>query len=148
MNRMEWHALDKEKVFEEFKSSEQGLSDDEVKKRLEENGPNELVEKRKIPPIMIFLNQFKDFMIIVLVGAAIVSGFVGDVADTIIILVIVLLNAIVGFIQEYRAEKAMEALKKMAAPQAKLVRQGHQTMKPSAEVVPGDIVVLEAGDVV
>ena len=148
MNRMEWHSLDKEKVFQELNSSENGLSDDEAKKRLEENGPNELVEKRKVAPIMIFLNQFKDFMIIVLIAAAIVSGFVGDVADTIIILVIVLLNAVVGFIQEYRAEKAMEALKKMAAPQAKIVRQSHQTLKPSVEIVPGDIVVIEAGDIV
>ena len=145
---MDWHSIEIEKVFEELKSSEKGLSEEEVKRRLEENGPNELKEKRKTPPWMIFLNQFKDFMIIVLVAAAVVSGFVGDLADTIIILVIVILNAVVGFIQEYRAEKALEALQKLAAPQAKLIRDGQRVVKPSAEIVQGDIVIIEAGDVV
>jgi Ca2+-transporting ATPase len=95
-------------IVQELKTSIEGLEAAEAHNRLKEFGFNELQEKKKVPPWMLFLNQFKDFMIIVLIVAAILSGMVGDATDTIIILVIVLLNAIVGFVQEYKAEKAMD----------------------------------------
>ena len=144
---MNWHSLDIEKIFESTQSSAKGLTTEEAKTRLAKYGPNELQAKKKKPVWMIFLNQFRDFMILVLIAAAIISGVVGDVADTVIILVIVILNAVVGFIQEYNAEKAMEALKKMGAPHAKVLRDGQAISVASSELVPGDIVFLEAGDV-
>jgi Ca2+-transporting ATPase len=131
-----------------LKSSAQGLSNDEALSRLKRYGPNELVEKRKRTPLMMFLDQFTDFMILVLIAAAIVSGLIGEPADAIAIMVIVLLNAALGFSQEYRAEKAMAALKKMAASVAVVLRNGeHQTI-PASALVPGDIVLLEAGNIV
>lgn len=141
------HQLSTEQVFEVTGSSPQGLANEEVSARLEKYGPNALEAKKKKPIWLFFLNQFKDFMILVLIVAAIISGIVGEVTDTIIILVIVLLNAIVGFVQEYQAEKAIEALKKMAALHAQVVRNG-QTITIEAEaLVPGDLVLLEAGNV-
>ncbi|MEK7741433.1 MAG: HAD-IC family P-type ATPase, partial [Nitrospirota bacterium] len=129
-------------------SSVSGLSSDEAQKRLAEYGPNELKEKEKRTLFMMFLDQFKDFMILILIGAAIISGIIGEPADTIAIIVIVVLNAVIGFIQEYRAEKAMAALKKMAAQIATVIRDGKPANIPAVEIVPGDIVLLEAGKVV
>ena len=97
---------------------------------------------------MMFLDQFKDFMILVLIAAAIISGFIGELSDTISIIVIVILNAIIGFVQEYRAEKAMAALKKMVAPNAVVTRDGRPVEIPSSEIVPGDIVSLEQGRII
>ncbi|MDP1758791.1 MAG: HAD-IC family P-type ATPase, partial [Thermodesulfovibrionales bacterium] len=125
-----------------------GLSSDEAQRRLAEYGPNELKEKEKRTLFMMFLDQFKDFMILILIGAAIISGIIGEPADTIAIIVIVVLNAVIGFIQEYRAEKAMAALKKMAAQIATVIRDGKPANIPAVEIVPGDIVLLEAGKVV
>ncbi|MDO8365966.1 MAG: cation-translocating P-type ATPase [Saprospiraceae bacterium] len=130
-----------------LKTSPGGLSSAEVQKRLQEHGPNELQEKKKVPTWMLFLRQFKDFMILILAAAAILSGIMGDLTDTIIILVIILLNAIVGFVQEYRAEKSMEALKKMSVTQTQVLRDGKPAVITSTGLVPGDIVVVEAGNV-
>ncbi|MBM4064776.1 MAG: cation-translocating P-type ATPase [Planctomycetes bacterium] len=145
---MRWHQNDINAVIEDLKSSLQGLSTEESKRRLEEYGPNELKEGKKKTPLGMLLDQFKDFMIIVLIAAAVISGIIGDAADTIAIIVIVALNAVIGFVQEYRAEKAMEALKMMAAPSATVLRDGHHLTLPASELVPGDIVLLEAGRVV
>ncbi len=132
----------------ELRSSLQGLTSEEAQVRLELHGPNELVEKKKKTPLLLFLDQFKDFMILVLIAAAVISGVIGEPVDTAAIIVIVLLNAVLGFTQEYRAEKAMEALKKMTASLAVVLRDNeHQTIAAS-ELVPGDIVVLEAGRIV
>ena len=135
-------------ILQQFNSTNEGLSASESQKRLKEVGLNELQEKKKIPAWMLFLNQFKDFMIIILIAAAVLSGIVGDATDTIIILVIVLLNAIVGFVQEYKAEKAMDALKKMAVTQSQVLRDGQPIIISSIELVPGDLVIIEAGNVV
>jgi Ca2+-transporting ATPase len=97
---------------------------------------------------MMFIDQFRDFMILVLIAAALISGFIGELSDTIAIIVIVMLNAVIGFVQEYRAEKAMEALKKMAAPYATAIRNGMHENIPAPGIVPGDIIILEAGKVV
>jgi len=112
-NRMDWHRKETSEVVDRLNSSLQGLANEEVRRRLVEYGPNELREKKKKGPLMLFLDQFRDFMILVLIAAAVVSGIVGDASDTIAITVIVILNAIIGFVQEYRAEKAMAALRKI-----------------------------------
>jgi len=143
-----WHRLVPKEVLEKLQSSGDGLSSDEVHRRLERYGPNELIEKRHKSLWMMFLDQFKDFMILVLIVAAIVAGVIGEPADTIAIAVIVLLNAVLGFVQEYRAEKAMAALKKMASPSATVIRNGRAESITAQQLVPGDMVILEAGNVV
>lgn len=143
-----WHQLDAAKVAEKIQSSETGLASEEARRRYEEYGPNELVEKRRKSIWMMFLDQFKDFMIVVLIVAAIIAGAIGEPADSIAIAVIVILNAVLGFVQEYRAEKAMAALKKLAAPSAVVIRDGQTESIAAEQLVPGDIVVLEAGNVV
>lgn len=145
---MNWYQKEINEVIKNLKTSFQGLSLEEAQKRLEQYGPNELKEKKKKTPFMMFLDQFKDFMIIVLIAAAIISGFIGDITDTIAIIVIVMLNAVIGFVQEYRAEKAMAALKKMAAPTATVLRNGVIENIPASQIVPGDIVRLEGGKIV
>ncbi|HLB03152.1 MAG TPA: cation-translocating P-type ATPase [Nitrospiria bacterium] len=145
---MRWHQKGIQQAIEDLQSSPKGLPAAEARKRLAEYGPNVLKEKRGKSPFSMFLDQFTDFMILVLIAAAIISGIIGDVTDTIAIVVIVVLNAVIGFVQEYRAEKAMAALKKMAAPTATVIRDGLPASIPSAELVPGDAVVLEAGKVV
>ncbi len=145
---MNWHLLPVEEVLEVTGSSRKGLTDLSVKNRLEEYGPNELQEAKRKSPLMMFVAQFLDVMILVLIAAAIISGLIGDLKDTIVIIAIVIINAIVGFIQEYRAEKAMQSLKKMAAPSATVLRNGMYQTVPAAELVPGDWVLLEAGSVV
>src|SRR3990172_9581232 len=145
---MRWHQKGLKEAVEDLGTSLQGLSSEEAKKRLEEYGLNELKEGKKNTALGMFLDQFKDFMIIVLIFAAIISGIIGDAADTIAIIVIVILNAIIGFIQEYRAEKAIAALKKMASHTAVVMRNGMPSTIPGSEIVPGDIVILDAGRVV
>lgn len=149
MLREDWHSLDIEQINRCLRfNSLDGLSDRECKERLKKFGPNKLKEGEKVKPYEIFLNQFKDFMVLVLLVAACISGALGEMADTIAIVAIVILNAILGFLQEYRAEKSLESLKKLTAPQAKVLR-GKKEMKLSAEqLVPGDVLLLEAGDIV
>lgn len=145
---MEWHAAHIEDVYTELKSSKQGLSSDESTRRLTKWGENELEVKGPQNPIWLFLNQFKDFMILVLIAVAIISGFIGDLTDTLIIGIIVLMNALIGFIQEYKAEASIRALKQMAALHAHVIRNGKLQLIPAHTVVPGDIVQIEAGSVI
>ncbi len=145
---MRWHQKSINEVIEELKSSLQGLSSEEAVRRLGEYGSNELKEKAKKTLFMMFLDQFKDFMILILIAAAVISGAIGELSDTIAIIVIIVLNAVIGFIQEYRAEKAMAALKKMAAPSATAIRNGVPETVSSSQLVPGDVIVLEAGKIV
>ena len=145
---MNWYQKDIKEIFEILESSASGLSPQEVDRRLYKYGPNELKETKKRTLFMMFLDQFKDFMIMVLIAAAIVSGIIGELVDTIAIIVIVILNAVIGFVQEYRAEKAMKALKKMAALTAMVLRDTSPLSIPASELVPGDVVLLEAGRIV
>lgn len=145
---MRWHQREASEVTESLGSSLQGLSSEEIQRRLGQYGPNELREKKKKTLVVMFLDQFKDFMIMVLIAAAIISGFIGEMSDTIAIVVIVALNAVIGFMQEYRAEKAMAALKKMAAQSATVIRNGMPATIDASDIVPGDIVMLEAGRIV
>ena len=144
---MDWHRTDIAEVFKLTGSSESGLTPGEAEKRLKEYGPNEITDTKKRPPWILFLNQFRDFMILVLMGAAVISGFLGDLTDTLVIIAIVILNAVVGFVQEYRAGKAMEALKKMAVTNALVVRNNSVTAISSTKLVPGDVIILEAGNI-
>ncbi|MDA8241804.1 MAG: HAD-IC family P-type ATPase [Nitrospiraceae bacterium] len=143
-----WHLKTAGEVFEILRSSPEGLDNQEANKRLEEYGPNLLTEKKKRSPFAFFLDQFKDFMILVLIAAAVVSGLIGEVSDAIAIVVIVSLNAAIGFVQEYRAKKAMAALKRMAAPEATVLRDGMPAKIDAWRLVPGDVVIVEQGDVV
>lgn len=145
---MNWHRLSIEETFELLGTSRNGLSNDKAEEKFLQTGPNELTEAKKKSVLHMMLAQFKDVMILILLAAAIVSGFIGDLTDTIVILIIVLLNAIVGFIQEYRAEKAMQALKQMAVMQATVIRNGQTNWLPASALVPGDLVILEAGNAV
>jgi len=148
MKEINWHQKPVDEVFREIGSAAEGMSHEEAKRRLLKYGPNELIEKKKKSPLMMLLDQFKDFMIMILIAAAVVSGVIGELSDTIAIIVIVVINAIIGFVQEYRAEKAMEALKKMAGASAVVLRDGAPATIPAEEIVPGDMVLLEAGRIV
>jgi len=143
-----WHQLKIEEVFSKTESNEKGLSSSEARHRLNKFGPNEIKEGKRKTVAAMLLMQFKDIMILILLVAAIISGIIGDVTDTIVILVIVVLNAVIGFFQEYRAEKAMQALKQMAIVQAQAMRDENVSTLPAIELVPGDIVILEAGSAV
>ncbi|MFZ5524154.1 MAG: calcium-translocating P-type ATPase, PMCA-type [Pseudomonadota bacterium] len=148
-NKHHWHMLSAAETAQQLETNPQsGLSSAHAAKRLAHFGANELKEKRARSPWRMLFDQFSDFMIIVLIIAAVVSGIVGDVEDTVAIIVIVILNAVIGFVQEYRAERAMAALKKMAEAGAHVLRDGHAEIVNASELVPGDVVLLEAGNVV
>lgn len=145
---MNWHKLSITEIFELLGSNEQGLAASEAEEKLLQTGPNELEEGKKKSIGGMLLSQFKDVMILILLAAAIIAGLVGDLTDTIVILIIVLLNAFLGFFQEYRAEKAMQALKQIAVTQARALRDGNIIDLPATSLVPGDLVLLEAGNAV
>ncbi|MGH7948742.1 MAG: cation-transporting P-type ATPase, partial [Candidatus Binataceae bacterium] len=143
-----WHLLTADRVLESLGvSAAAGLDSAEVDRRRATYGPNVLTEAQRRSTFRKLLDQFTDFMVIVLIAAAIVSGILGDPEDTIAIVVIVVLNAVLGFVQEYRAERAVAALKQMAAPTARVRRAGSIHTIAAPELVPGDIVLLEAGNV-
>ncbi len=149
----EFHAMKGEETLSALGSSERGLTSEEAAERLVRYGPNELSEGRKISPLRIFLDQFKDYMVIILIIAAVISAGIGvwkdsteEFLDAGIIMVIVLVNAIFGFVQNYRAEKTMQALRDMAAPKANVIRDGEEKSVPSRELVPGDVIMLSTGD--
>lgn len=143
-----WHTLSTEKALQQLGSRSTGLTDAEVQQQQNIHGKNELTAKKKVSALVIFFRQFLDVMILVLAVAAVISIFIGEVSDTIVIIVIVILNAVIGFVQEYRAEKAIEALKKLAQPNAHVIRNGSATAIKAAELVPGDIILIEAGNTV
>lgn len=145
---MNWHRLSIEETFELLDTTWQGLGTSDAEEKLLQYGPNELQEGKMKSIGAMLLDQFKDVMILILLAAAIISGIIGDLTDTIVILVIVILNAVIGFFQQYRAEKAIHALKQMAVTQARVLREGNSNWLPSTVLVPGDLVLLEAGNAV
>ncbi len=148
MEAIIWHRIETDDALLQLESSITGLTTADALNRLARHGPNAIPEKQGRSLLVMLLAQFSDFMIVVLLLAALISGFIGEPQDTIAILVIVLLNAIIGTVQEYRAERAVAALRKMAAPEAQVLRDGQTVTLNAAELVPGDIVLLEAGNVV
>ena len=142
------HTVPVDDVLARLGTSADGLSAGEAAERHTATGPNELPEARVRTLLAMILDQFKDFLILLLIGAAVVSGILGELADTIAIIVIVVLNAVIGVVQEYRAERAMEALREMAGTVASVRRDGHVTELPASELTIGDIVLLDAGRVV
>ena len=146
---MEWYRQTKEKLLSNLNTNvDSGLSSEDVENRLKKYGPNELKEEEKRSLLSKILAQFNDFLVIILIVASIISFAVGEKADSIVILAIVVINAFLGLYQEGKAEKSLEALKKMAAPNAKVIRNGATTIVPADTLVPGDIVLLESGDII
>ncbi|MEQ1862170.1 MAG: cation-translocating P-type ATPase [Chthoniobacteraceae bacterium] len=143
-----WHQRSVEETVAALGVTTAGLSTADAARRLAEHGRNELTEGEAISPWAIFLGQFKNLIVWILIAAGVISGVLGEGVDAIAILAIVVLNAVIGFYQEYSAEKSIAALRKMTAPSAKVVRDGKVAVVPAAEVVPGDILELEAGDLV
>ncbi len=140
-------TLSVEQIAEELQTNlQQGLTEEQYQKHLQQYGPNQLPEKKGRTPLSIFLSQFQEFIVWVLAAAALVSGFLGEWVDTGAILAIIVLNAVLGFVQEYRAEKSMAALKKLSSPLSRVIRGGQHQSVASADLVPGDLVELEAGD--
>ena len=144
----QWHCLDGEATAEHLDSDlGAGLSADAAATRLAQVGPNALLETGRRHPLLMLASQFTDFMIVVLIAAAVIAGVVGEPQDAVAIVVIVFLNGIIGFVQEYRADRAMAALKKMASPQARVIRGGRSDTIDATHLVPGDLVELEAGNI-
>jgi len=149
VSMQEFHSKSIDHLLKELETHvEKGLSQAEAESRLRKNGPNELMERPRPGFFQLLLNQFNNFLVIILIIAAVVSLLLGEFIDAIAIMVIVALNAVVGVVQESKAEQALAALKKMAAPNVQVIRGGHQTTIPSRELVVGDIVLVEAGNYV
>lgn len=147
MEQKNWHQWSGEELLERFGvSREQGLTEEEVRFRQEQSGWNELQEMQRVSPLLLFLNQFKDFMMLVLMAATLISGLLGEYLDAVTIIAIIILNGVLGFIQEFRAERSLRALKQLSAPHAKVLREGRVHDITARELVPGDIVMVESGD--
>ncbi|OXS62328.1 calcium-translocating P-type ATPase, SERCA-type [Cohnella sp. CIP 111063] len=147
MEGQAWHQLSEEQLTKALDTDgEKGLSREQADERLQAIGPNELAEKRGDSPLKLLLNQFKDFMVLVLVGATIISGLLGEMLDALTIIAIILINGVLGFYQEYRAERSLRALKELSAPFAKVIRGGELLHIPARDLVSGDLVLLESGD--
>jgi len=142
----EWYSKEVNEVLADLKTDPKGLTREEAERRAAEFGYNELKEKKRTTPLQIFLGQFKDVFVIMLLVATVISFLIGETVDAVTIAVIVILNSVVGFIQEYRSEKAMAAMQKLTAPKAHVLRDGTEAVIPAREIVPGEIVLLEAGD--
>ena len=143
---MNEYLKSKEEVFSDLGTSENGLSTAQAETNAEKYGKNELAGEKKKSVFMIFLEQFKDFLVIILIIAALVSAVLGDVESTVVILAVITLNAILGTVQTVNASKSLDSLKKLSAPNAKVIRDGQAVVIPSADVTIGDVVMLEAGD--
>ncbi|MGD2113005.1 MAG: HAD-IC family P-type ATPase, partial [Gammaproteobacteria bacterium] len=148
MPEVSWHTLDAREVLQRLDADADGLTGAQARQRLATHGCNRLPEGRRRSLPVMFLGQFADFMILVLLAAALIAGFIGEPQDTIAILVIVLLNATIGTVQEFRAERAVAALRALASPDARVLRDGELTTLEAERLVPGDVVLLEAGNVV
>jgi len=141
-----WHNIRIDEIWSTLRTNPKGLTQAEAERRLQEFGYNELKERKRVTPLQIFLRQFKDIFVIMLLIATAIEFLIGEFIDGGTIAAIVILNSVVGFVQEYRSEKAVEAMKKLTAPKARVLRDGGEVIVPAREVVPGDILLLEAGD--
>ena len=147
-NMENYHSKTPEQALEAQRTTANGLTGEEASKRAEEFGPNQLSEGKKKSLVQVFFEQFKDLLVIILIAAALISAFSGNLESTIVIIAVLILNAVLGTVQYFKAEKSLESLKAMSSPTAKVLRDGKKIEIPSAKIVPGDIVFLEAGDMV
>lgn len=144
----QYYLQTKDEVLKEFKTGSDGLSTKQAEENLAKYGKNALVEGKKKMAFQVFLEQFKDLMVIILIIAAVISAFTGDLESTLVIIAVLILNAILGTVQHVKAEKSLESLKSLSSPSAKVLRNGEKIEIDSKDVVPGDIMLLEAGDMV
>ncbi len=143
-----WYQMSKDEIFKSFDVNSEGLSSEKAEEVLEKNGENVLQEGKKVTALQVFLSQFADLLVIILIAAAIISLVSGNIESTIVIFAVIILNAVLGTIQHIKAEKSLESLKSLSSPTAKVIRNGMKIEIPSKKVVEGDVVVLEAGDLV
>ena len=144
----EWYQQTKEELLEHFRVTEHGLTGEEAGQRLAESGENVLKEGKRKSILQVFFEQFRDLLVVILIIAALISMVSGNVESTIVIIAVIVLNAILGTVQHAKAEKSLDSLKSLSSPSTKVMRDGHKIEVPSAQVVPGDILYLEAGDLV
>ena len=144
----EWYSRSEEEVLRELSSCRRGLTDAEAHSRLEKYGENVLYEREAVPWWQIFLSQFKDLLVVILMIAAGISMATGDPESALVIFTVLFLNALLGTIQHRKAEKSLESLQKLSSPEARVVREGQSVTIPSSNVVPGDLMILEAGSLV
>ncbi len=145
---MEFYQKKKEDILKELCASEQGLTDEAREENREKYGKNELAEEKAESPVMVFLSQYKDFLVIILIISAIISGILGDIESAVVIFLVITINAILGTVQHLKAEQSLKSLKSMSEPTAKVLCNGQTVIKESKDVVVGDILVIEAGDYV
>jgi P-type Ca2+ transporter type 2C len=148
MKESNYYTTPKDQLLADLKANMAGLDDAAAAKRLAEYGENALLEEKHKSAFLVFLEQFKDLLVIILIAAALISAFTGDAKSTIVIIAVLILNAILGTVQHVKAEKSLDALKSLSSPQAKVFRNGQKLEIDSSQIVPGDIVLLEAGDLV
>ena len=141
-----YYQLSGEEVLREVNGSEEPLTKEQISENQRKYGPNELTEGKKKTTFQIFLEQYKDFLVIILIIAAIASGFMGDIESAAVIVIVITMNAILGTVQTVKAESSLASLKKLSGPEAKVLRDGVVVPIPSSEVTVGDIIMLEAGD--
>ena len=146
MRKETWHTLSVLKIKKLLSASDKGLTQKQVEKKLVQYGHNKLKEKAKTSHLKVFLSQFKDFLILILLSATIISFLLGETIDAVIILIVVFFSAVLSFVQEFRSQKAVEALKKLAAPSSSVLRDGQVQKIPAKDIVPGDVLVLRVGD--
>lgn len=146
--KQHWYQLSKEELKEAFHVTEEGLSSSESSRLLQEKGPNALTESKRKSVLQVFAEQFCDLLVIILIIAAVISIFSGNLESTIVIFAVIILNAVLGTVQHEKAQKSLESLKSLSSPSAKVLRDGQKIEITSSEVVPGDILLLEAGDLV
>src|SRR3990170_3040264 len=142
---MNWYQFNIKEIMQKLGTSEEGLTDNEATERLKQYGPNKLIEEEKISKLKILFHQFKSPLIYILLVAAVVTAFLKEYTDTSVIMAVVTINAIIGYIQEYKAEQGVRALKKMLIPKARVLRNGKEKEINSEHLVPGDVVLLASG---
>ncbi len=146
MERTAWYRWNSQRVLEELGSSRQGLSRQEAEKRLKENGKNKIQEKKKKSCLRVFLEQFQDLLVWILIAAAVISAMTDNGESAVVIVAVLLLNAVLGTVEHQKAQKSLDGLRALSAPEAKVIREGKREKIPVEDVVVGDILVLECGD--
>ncbi|MFW5746756.1 MAG: cation-transporting P-type ATPase, partial [Nanoarchaeota archaeon] len=142
---MDWYRKEIDVVLADFSTGSKGISQEEAKRRLKEYGPNVFAREERFRLLKLFFGQFKNLLIIILLLAGVISYVVGATSDALVIFVIVLLNVLIGFFQEFKTEKSLQALRKLVSSEAVVIRDGAQRQIPAEQIVPGDILVLNEG---